>query len=161
MGEEKKAAVIGAGNLLLRDEGFGVHLIRHMEQLCRLPRGVELVDGGTAGMYMAPVIESCGALLVVDTVALEAPPGSVHRFSLEEFRGRSLATSMSPHQVGILEIMEICKLRGMAPDRCDFLCVVPQDISSGVELTPLLASRLDHVSELVLEWLKGIGVGDA
>lgn len=149
--------ILGIGNLLLRDEGFGVHVIRHLETSTAVPAGVKLVDGGTAGMYMAQVLEECDRLIVVDILALDSPPGTIFTLSGKELQGGSRQLRMSPHQLGFLEVMGLCELRGRSPELVEFIGVVPSDLDVGVELSDLLASKVEVVAEMVgnrlREWL--------
>lgn len=149
--------VIGIGNLLLRDEGFGVHLIRCLENRAALPAEVNLVDCGTAGMYMAPVLEECDRLIVVDIMALDRPPGTVCTLSGKDLQSGNIQLRMSPHQLGFLEIMGLVELRDRAPAVVEFIGIVPSDLEVGVELSDLLAGKVEVVADMVenrvREWL--------
>ncbi|MFP3982406.1 MAG: HyaD/HybD family hydrogenase maturation endopeptidase [Desulfurivibrionaceae bacterium] len=149
--------ILGIGNLLLSDEGFGVHVIRHLEASPAVPAGVKLVDGGTAGMYMAQVLEECDRLIVVDILAFDSPPGTIYTLSGKELQGGSLQLRMSPHQLGLLEVMGLCELRGRSPELVEFIGVVPSDLEVGLELSGLLASKVETVAKMVenrlSEWL--------
>ena len=149
-----KVAILGIGNLLLMDEGFGVHMIRHLEQAYQFPDSVQLVDVGTAGIYMAPVIESVSYLLVIDVVELKDAPGSIHLFAGSEIKNSLIPTKMSPHQLGLLEILDICKLREQAPEEVEFICIVPEKLETGVTLSALLAQKVPEVGALIAQKLR-------
>jgi len=155
--DKKGVAVIGIGNLIMGDEGFGIHVIRHLEKNYRFSPDVSLIDGGTAGIYMAPVFEEVKRAIVVDVIAADLEPGSIVRLSHEGMQGRSVSASMSPHQIGVLEVLEICRFRGTAPERIDFICVVPEKIEPGVELSPALSSRTAEVADIVAQILSQEG----
>ncbi|MFO7761164.1 MAG: HyaD/HybD family hydrogenase maturation endopeptidase [Thermodesulfobacteriota bacterium] len=146
--------VLGIGNLLLKDEGFGIHVIRHLENRTIFPAGVKLVDGGTAGMYMASVLEECDRLIVVDVLALDSLPGTICTLSGKEMQGGNVQLRMSPHQLGFLEIMSLCELRGESPDLVEFIGIVPFDLNVGTELSDLLASKVEVVAAMVENRLK-------
>lgn len=154
----RKIGILGIGNLLLGDEGFGVHVIRYLEEHYTFPNGVRLLDGGTAGIYMAPFLEEVDHLIVVDVVAADGPPGSIHIFSGEELRGAGLQLRMSPHQLGLLEVLEISRLREQAPERVTFLAVVPETVALGMELSATMAGQVAAVAELVVATLAGEGM---
>ncbi|MCB2182493.1 MAG: HyaD/HybD family hydrogenase maturation endopeptidase [Desulfobulbaceae bacterium] len=161
MSEKKKiTGVLGIGNLLLKDEGFGVHVIRYLEENYRLPEEVLLQDGGTAGIYMAPFLEEVDNLIVVDVIGVDAPAGTVHRYNGEELRGANLQMSMSPHQLGLLEILEICKLRDQEPEHVEFIGIVPAEIDTWVGLSDTLSGKEIEVAEMVVAMLceKGLDV---
>ncbi len=149
-----KVTVIGIGNLLLKDEGFGVHVIQNLERRNLFPGEVDMVDCGTAGMYMAPVLEECDRLIVVDVLALNSPPGTIHTLDGKALQAGNLQLRMSPHQLGFLEIMSICKLRGRCPAVVEFIGVVPSELEAGVELSELLAPKVEVVADMVENRLK-------
>ncbi|MEN8200827.1 MAG: HyaD/HybD family hydrogenase maturation endopeptidase [Thermodesulfobacteriota bacterium] len=156
--ETKKAGILGIGNLLLSDESFGVHVARYLEEEYRFPDTVTVLDGGTAGIYMAPFLEEHDPIFVVDVVNLEdAVPGSLYTFSAEDARNGTMQTRMSPHQLGILEILDICKLRGIEPERVEFFCVVPESLETGLALSDSVAPQVEKISRLLVQRLQGMG----
>ena len=155
---QKKIGLIGVGNLLLSDEGFGIHLIRHIADNFSTPSNVEIVDAGTAGIYLAPIFETTDPILIIDTVMLDEEPGTIRCFGIEDLNSKAISSRMSPHQVGFLEILDICRLRGKAPEQVELIGVVPEDLSPGTELSPTLERQLDKVTGLVSEWLLRLGV---
>lgn len=154
--QEKRIGVLGIGNMLLGDEGFGVHCVHALEEQYACPEHIRVFDGGTAGILLAPFIEECDYLFVVDVVALDDAPGSVHCFTDEDVRSGSIQTRMSPHQIGMLEILDICAIRGQVPERIQFITVVPQQLEPGMELTPLLQQRVGDVLGILLEQLAAV-----
>ncbi len=154
----KKAGILGIGNLLLSDESFGVHVIEFMEEHYIVPETVTLFDGGTAGIYMAPFLEDHDPIFVVDVVNLDdAVPGSLYTFSADDVRNGSMQVRMSPHQLGIVEILDICKLRGVYPECVEFYCVIPESIATGLDMTPVVAAQVKKISGLLVERLQKEG----
>ncbi|MDY0292212.1 MAG: HyaD/HybD family hydrogenase maturation endopeptidase [Desulfuromonadaceae bacterium] len=150
---KKSIGIMGLGNLLLSDEGFGVHCIQYLEKNYQLPENVEVIDGGTGGILLAPFIEEHDELYVIDVVDIEDTPGSVHCFTDADMRCGDIQTRMSPHQVGMLDILDICRIRGMVPDKVHFIAVVPESLEPGMELTPLLQGRIKDVLQILIEKL--------
>ena len=150
--------ILGVGNLLLGDEGFGVHFIRYLEARYSFPRSVWLMDGGTSGIFLSSFFEGVKRAMVIDAVSLNEKPGSILRFNHRELKARSVQMSMSPHQVGVLEVLEISKLRDKAPGHVDFFGIVPMDISTGIGLSPILEKKLPTVASMVLEYLDLLGI---
>ncbi len=151
--------ILGIGNLLLSDEGFGVHVIRHLEETYQFPESVELLDAGTAGIYLAPFLEEHDTILVIDVITMGAAvPGSIHRFVGDELRASGIKGRMSPHQLGFLEILDICRLRGAAPAELEFYCVVPEDLDGGLELSPALAPRVAELGKQIVRRLEADGL---
>lgn len=156
--DKKKIGIFGIGNLLLEDEGFGVHVIQYLEENYTFPENVELQDVGTAGIYMAPLIEECDPIYVVDVVDLQGEPGSFHFFTLDDVKSGKFSTRMSPHQLGMLEIIEICKLRDAAPEHVEFFTIIPHSLGETMELSEVASLRLQEVAEMLLDRLTESGV---
>jgi hydrogenase maturation protease len=156
--ETKNAGVMGIGNLLLSDESFGVHVIEFLEKHYHFPEDVTLLDAGTAGIYMAPFLEDHDPIFVVDIVDLkDAAPGSLYTFTGEDARNGSMQPRMSPHQLGILEILDICKLRGIEPECVEFFCVVPESLDTGLEMSDVVAPQVEKISGKLVERLQKMG----
>lgn len=156
--EEKKIGVLGIGNLILGDEGFGIHTVQYLEENYIFPDNVLVHDGGTAGIYMSPFLEECDPVFVIDVVDIDAEPGSMHYYSNEDVKAGKISTRMSPHQLGLLEILEICKLRDAAPEKLEFYCVVPKILETTTELSDAVAPRVKEVADLILKRLEEAGV---
>lgn len=156
--KEKKIGILGIGNLIVADEGFGVHAVRYLEENYEFPENVVVMDGGTAGIYMSPFLEECDPVIVIDVVDIDAEPGSMHYYSHEDVKAGKLSTRMSPHQLGLLEILEICKLRDAAPESLEFYCVVPKTLETSTELSDVVAPRVKEISEIILKRLTEMGV---
>ncbi len=154
----KKIGIVGIGNLICGDEGFGVHTIRYLEENYIFPDNVIVQDAGTAGIYLSPFLEECDPVLVIDVVDIDAEPGSIHYYSTEDVKMGNIQTKMSPHQLGLLEILEICKLRDAAPECVEFYCVVPRDLETSMELSDVVAPRVAEIAEKLLARLEEIGV---
>lgn len=155
---DKKIGILGVGNLIVGDEGFGVHVVHYLEKHYEFPDNVVIKDGGTAGIYMSPFLEECDPVLVIDVVDIDAEPGSMHYYSNEDVKAGKISTRMSPHQLGLLEIMEICKLREAAPETVEFYCVVPKTLETSTELSDVVAPRVEEISAIVLKRLAELGV---
>ncbi|BCO09430.1 hypothetical protein GF1_18060 [Desulfolithobacter dissulfuricans] len=97
-------------------------------------------------------------LYVIDTVSLDSAPGSIHRFTDQDVRSGNIQTRMSPHQVGLLEILSLCELRGRSPEKVEMITVVPEDLSTGIGLSPRLAPRIDEVLDILIKCLASHGV---
>ena len=155
---EKKAGILGIGNLLLSDESFGVHVVELLEEQFTFPETVTVLDGGTAGIYMAPFMEDHDPILIVDVVQMQdAAPGSLYTFTAKDAKNGSMQTRMSPHQLGVLEILDICSLRGIEPEIVEFYCVVPESIATGLEMTKSVAAQVEKTAGILVERLQKMG----
>jgi len=149
--------VLGLGNLLLGDEGFGVHFVQHLSQRRLFPEAVQIVDGGTLGLRLLESVCSCGHLFVVDVIKIDDEPGAVYRFSREEMAKR-VPPPTSAHEVEFADVLSMAELLGQAPEVV-FLCIVPcQCGAMSLELSPELARRIPQVEQLLLGELAALGV---
>lgn len=154
---QKKTGILGIGNLLLSDEGFGIHTVQYLERHYTFPDTIQLTDAGTAGIYMAPFLEECDPILVIDVVAFNAEPGSVHCFSNKDIGAGIIFNKMSPHQLGLLEMLEICRLRDNHPETVEFFCVVPGDLQTSMTLSPPVAPRVKEIADRIINRLRNAG----
>jgi hydrogenase maturation protease len=155
---QKKIGIIGIGNLILSDEGFGIHTLHYLEENYIFPENVVLQDAGTAGIYMSPFLEACDPIFVIDVVDIQEEPGSLHFYTMDDVGARNIQTKMSPHQLGLLEIVEICRLRDAAPEHIEFYCTVPKSLDTSMELSPEVAPRVVEVADMIIKRLQELGV---
>ena len=154
----KNIGILGAGNLLLTDEGFGVHCVQKLQERYRIPENISVLDGGTAGIMLAPFMESVDILYILDTVKSDQPPGTILCFTGDELRSRSQHTRMSPHQLGLMEVLDLCRLRDRAPEAVELISVVPEDLSTGIGLSRAVTPCVDKVLLIIRERLKNLGI---
>ncbi len=149
--------VFGAGNLLCSDEGFGVHFIKYLEKHYVFEDDVELYDGGTLGIMVTHLLEDADRVFLIDVVDTAGEPGDVFRYEKEQILLGRLPIKMSPHQIGIQEVLTLSDLRGKTPDQVSLFGVIPASYDAGVELSPVLAGKLPELAELVVEELRAAG----
>ena len=149
-----RTLILGIGNLLLSDEGFGVHFIRHLQQHYRFPPEVELFDGGTLGLLVAHKLEEAGCVYIVDALDLPGEAGTCHRYTKEDFLQNRIPVKLSPHQVGVQEMLVVSELRGSSPSQVHLLGVIPSSLSPGIELSSPLQQRLAPLAEIVVSELR-------
>ncbi|OGU15009.1 MAG: hypothetical protein A2076_18310 [Geobacteraceae bacterium GWC2_53_11] len=149
--------IFGAGNLLLSDEGFGVHFIKYLEEKYRFGDDVELYDGGTLGIMVTHLLEEADRVFLVDVVEAKGEPGDIFRYEKEEFLLGKLPIKMSPHQIGLQEVLTLSELRGRTPDQVTLFGIIPYSYEAGVELSPLLEGKLPALAELVVGELREAG----
>ncbi len=155
---KRRVGIAGIGNYILCDEGFGVHVVHYLQENYIFPEHVDLQDIGTAAILMAPFFEECNPVFVIDVADIADEPGSFHHFTLDQVKAGNLQLRMSPHQLGLLEILEIVKLRGTIPGEIEFFTVVPERLEEGIELSNLLEKRKVEVAEMLLGRLDDLGI---
>jgi hydrogenase maturation protease len=157
MMEKKKLVILGLGNVLMKDEGFGVHFLRWFLERHRLPETVEAVDGGTLGYVLLDLFDRCERMVVIDTIKLDDPPGSVYRFTREEM-ALYLPPPTTAHEVSFSDVLCKAEMAGELPEIV-FLCIIPRDWQDmGLEMTGELEGRLPVVEELLLAELEALGI---
>jgi hydrogenase maturation protease len=153
-----KIIVLGIGNILLTDEGFGVRVIEKLYDTYEFPENVSIVDGGVLGINLLGVIAEARHLIVVDAVKNKQAPGTVYRLEKEELPERILLKN-SLHQTDFLETLTLCQAIDKVPETTVVLGVEPQDITThSVEMTPAVAARVDEMMDRVIEELERLGV---
>lgn len=149
---QKKTVILGVGNVLLSDEGIGVHVANELMKM-DLPPGVSVVEGGTDGFSLLNIITDADRLIVVDAVKGGAEPGSIYRFDANEIRSVPSGFKTSVHQVGILEVIDLSGLIGKTP-RTTVIGIEPKSFEMSLQLSPEVMEKFPRIIELVLEELK-------
>ena len=143
-----RIVVLGIGNVLLSDEGVGIHAIKCLVSRCDFADGVEVVDGGTTGMELLPQLEGIDQLIVVDAVRFGRPPASIVRLEGQQVPAY-FKTKLSPHQVGLSDLLAALAFKGSPPGHVVILGVQPVSLSVGLELSAEVAARLEELTDLV------------
>ena len=147
-GTSAEVLVLGIGNLLMGDDGIGVHVARALSGDPSLPAGVRIVDGGTLGLDLLPLVADAGALVVVDAVDLKANPGTVRVLRGDELHG-ALGGHVSPHQVGLADLIAVARLTDSLPDPVALVAIQPAMVAAGVELSAACSAALPAALEAV------------
>lgn len=148
--------VIGLGNPLMTDDGLGIAALEQLRVRYDFAPGVELVDGGTWGMNLLPVIEDAGSVILIDAIHTGAAPGTPVRIERERLP-RYLSTKLSPHQVDLRDVIALAELRGTLPQHTVALGLQPQRVELGNALSDLLRCRLDNLVAMVVQELERQG----
>jgi hydrogenase maturation protease len=152
-----RTLVIGAGNPIAGDDGIGIAALERLLGQWRFDDAVELVDGGTWGMNLLPLIEDTHRLLVLDAVRAGKPPGALVTVQREELP-RTLALKLSPHQIDLREVFALAELRGTLPEQLVVLGIQPLRIEDmHVGLSPVVAASLDALVESAIVQLRAWG----
>jgi hydrogenase maturation protease len=152
----KRILVLGVGNVLLKDEGLGVHLVHRLEASYEFSDNVEFLDGGTLGLRLLDPITQADHVIVVDAVQNGAEPGTIHKISAEVL-SKKVAFKNSIHQLDLVETLAYAEVLGQRPT-CVILGIEPLDIAPwGTSLTPLVAAKVEALEALVLEEIHQAG----
>ena len=148
MDGRRDVLILGIGNLLWADEGFGVRAVEALHEAFRFPAGVELMDGGTLGLNLLPHVETSRRVLVFDAIDFGHPPGTLRVLRDDEVPAWG-ARKLSPHQNGFNDVLALAQLHGCAPDSIVAIGVQPQTLDDfGGSLTEPVRARLAEAVEL-------------
>ena len=153
----RRVVILGIGNTILSDEGVGVHAALALLARYVLPEGVEVIDGGTAGMELLDALADADLLLVLDAIKAHRSPGSVVCLRGPEvpvfFRSK-----LSPHQVSICDVLASLEFAGHAPRDLVLIGVEPLSLELGLEMTPTVADSLPEMLRLAIAELAERGL---
>ncbi|MBL8923519.1 MAG: HyaD/HybD family hydrogenase maturation endopeptidase [Myxococcaceae bacterium] len=152
------ALVLGIGNLLWADEGFGVRCVEALDERFEFPDGVVVMDGGTQGLGLVHDVASAERVLVLDAIDFGDDPGTLRVIEGDDVPTYAIAKKMSMHQTGFQDVLAAASLLGSSPAEVVLIGVQPRDLEDfGGALTAPVASRLDDAVALAVERLRGWG----
>ncbi len=154
---EQKINVLGLGNLILGDEAFGVEAVRYLEANNDFPANVNIIDGGTQGVYLLDYIESADCLLIFDAIIPQEYDFKVYVYQKEDLPA-FIHRKMSSHQIGLSELLSIAKLHGKVPKEVALIGIPPISMKMNVGLTKevqqLVPKAVDKGKEIIMQWLE-------
>lgn len=157
MMERNKVTVLGIGNILMGDEGFGVHFVRWFAGRYADSSDLHIVDGGTLGYRLLDMICRCDHLIVVDVLKLDDAPGSLYRFTKQEME-LHMPPPTTAHEVTFPDVLVKSELLGEAPETI-FLCIVPEQYKElDMDMSAFLFDKFTDVEKRLLAELNQIGV---
>jgi hydrogenase maturation protease len=150
----RKVLILGVGNILLSDDGFGVHLINSLADT-PFPPNVQVLEAGTVSHQLIPLFRELDHLIIIDVVEAGDTPGSLFRFSPEDLQFTK-EQMVSLHQISLIDVLTMAELTGGKP-KTVIIGVQPKDVSTwSLELTEPVKAVLPKVKELIFEELKKI-----
>jgi len=151
--------VLGIGNLLWADEGFGVRCAEALAERVALPDRVRVLDGGTQGLYLLPYVQQASRLLVFDAVDYGLAPGTLRTVVGDEVPRFMGVKKMSLHQTGFQEVIAAAGLTGRLPAELVLVGVQPEALDDfGGSLRPAVKARIPDAVAVALSWLRRWGV---
>lgn len=152
--DDERILVLGIGNILWADEGFGVRVIEALDERYELPGHVSVLDGGTQGLYLLPYLEDAAGVIIVDAIDYGLPPATLKLLQDDEVPAVLGVHKVSLHQTGFQEILALLRLRERAPRRLLLVGVQPERLDDyGGGLTPAVAAQLEPALVTVLRLL--------
>jgi hydrogenase maturation protease len=145
--------VLGIGNLLMGDEGVGIHLIRTLEESYTFSPSINLIDGGTTGLDLIPYFEDCKKMIIIDAVDSQKEPGYIETLFNEEIHFR-FNTKLSLHHAGLADVLSVIKLTDIPSPDMMLIGIQPKIVEMGIELSDVISDKMEMTLSIVIEKLK-------
>ena len=147
--------VLGIGNTILSDEGFGVRVVEYLQKNFTFPENVNLIDGGTLGVELTHFVTGTQRILIIDSIDGGVAPGTTFHLRGDEIHAH-FAQKISAHEVGIQDVLTMLELSGKKIPRVELIGAQPFSLDAGVELTEpmkkLVPIFADKAVEILRSW---------
>lgn len=148
-----KISLIGLGNLLLSDEGVGVHIIEELRKNYEIPEELSVLDGGTLGLNLLPSIEGKEKIIFIDATDLQKEPGTIVIIEDENLPS-FLAPKLSFHHVGLADILFASTFQGNRPAKVILIGIQPEKLMVGLSLSETLTKKIPEFIEVIIKKLR-------
>lgn len=156
---DAETLVLGIGNILWADEGFGVRAVELLHRRFRFPAGVRLMDGGTQGLYLVQHVAAARRLLVFDAIDYGEPPGTLRLVCGDEVPRFTGCRKLSLHQTGFQEVLGAAALLGGGPRHLALIGVQAENLDDwGGSLRESVRAQLEPALTLALDVLRDWGI---
>jgi hydrogenase maturation protease len=150
--------ILGIGNLLWADEGFGVRCVEVLSAEWALPATVTVMDGGTQGLYLLPYVSAARRLIVFDAIDYGLTPGTLKVVEDDEVPRFMGVKKMSLHQTGFQEVISSAALLGRVPEEMVLIGVQAEELEDfGGSLRPAVRARVSEAVALAIARLQQWG----
>jgi len=150
--DQPQIAVLGLGNILLQDEGIGVHVVKELENNYSFKPQISLIDGGTSGFDLLPYFEENDKIIIVDAVNFGENPGFIGAYENDDIL-RQLNSKLSLHHLGLTDLLADLKLHDIEPSEIYLLGIQPHSMEMSLKLSTIISAKFDRLVELVLQKL--------
>ncbi len=149
--------ILGVGNIILSDEGFGVRVVEYLEKNFNFPENVALIDGGTLGVELLHFVAGTRRLLIIDSIDGGVAAGTTFHLRGDEIKAH-FAQKISAHEVGIQDVLTMLELSGKKIPHVELIGAQPFSLEAGVELTPQMAKLVPTFADKAVEILRSWGL---
>ncbi len=153
----RPTVVIGIGNLLVTDEGIGVHVVQALEARAKEFPDVEFLDLGAGGVALLHVLADRPKAVIIDCAFMDEAPGTIRRFTPEGATSVKQLSGFSLHEGDLLHVLEMARKLGRVLGEVAIFGIQPADVSPGWGLSPTLQARLDEYVQRVVKELRPRG----
>lgn len=142
----RKTVILGIGNILLKDDGIGIHIVKQIEDE-KFPSTIEVVDGGTSTLDTLSYFLEYENVIVIDSLKAGYEPGTIYKIKPEEIKNYK-RENLSIHDVQILDVVKLANMYGKHPDVTIF-GIEPKEISFDTEMTECMKMKIPEVINLI------------
>jgi hydrogenase maturation protease len=154
-----RVLLLGIGNLLWADEGFGVRVVEHLLKQYEFPEEVKVLDGGTQGMYLLEPLQDADILIIFDAIDFGLPPGTLKQIYNDDVPAFLGAKKMSLHQTGFQEVLATAQMLGDYPQNLLLIGVQPEELEDyGGSLSPKVKAQIQPAIDCALQYLQRFGI---
>lgn len=159
MTQKPKVLILGIGNLLWADEGFGVRAVEEFHRQYETPDNVKLMDGGTQGIYLVQHVREADVLIVFDAVDYGLPPGTMKRVEGDEVPKFMGCKKVSLHQTGFQEVLMMAEMMNDSPEKLLLIGVQPVELDDfGGGLRDEVKDRVEPAIEMAITYLDSLSI---
>jgi hydrogenase maturation protease len=154
---KNRILLMGLGNILLRDEGVGVHAVHRLKERYYFNPSIEIIDGGTLGLDLLPFLESSDNVLFVDAIDFGKEPGYVGEIEDGNIPS-AIQTRLSVHHIGLSDLLLAVQWMDMKPEKICLIGIQPESLAMGLELSELIKDKMEELVERIVTKLETWGV---
>ncbi len=158
MNDAAPVAVLGLGNVLLGDDAAGPSTVHWLQANFEFPPGVSVQEIGTPGLDLLPYVSGRRAVIIVDTVTADGPPGKIHVYRKDQIAMALTRPRLSPHDPGLAEAVACAELAGEAPEHLTVVGIVPASTATGMGLSDAVHEAIPVAGARVVRELEELGV---
>ncbi|HCL81557.1 MAG TPA: hydrogenase expression/formation protein [Nitrospiraceae bacterium] len=149
--------VIGLGNILLKDEGIGVHAANAVKERYAFSPDVDIIDGGTIGLDLLPIIEGRDRVMIVDAVDFGKEPGHIGIIKDKDIPS-VLNSKLSVHHIGLSDVLFTAAFMDITPSEICLVGIQPKSLDVGLDMTPEIDGKMEDMINLIIKTLQSWGV---
>jgi len=145
----KKTLILGVGNYLLSDDGLSVHVLEQLQANNDFPEEIQIIDGGTCGLDLLQYLEGVTDLIIIDAIKTRnGQPGAIVRLEGDKIPAY-LALKISPHDIGLPDLLATAKLRDLYPQHIVVLGIQPATLELGLDLSPQVSAQVNDLIRMI------------
>ncbi len=145
----KKTLILGVGNYLLSDDGLSVHVLEQLQANNDFPEEIQIIDGGTCGLDLLQYLEGVTDLIIIDAIKTRnGQPGAIVRLEGDQIPAY-LALKISPHDIGLPDLLATAKLRDLYPQHIVVLGIQPATLELGLDLSPQVSAQVNDLIRMI------------